>query len=427
VRALATNRGANVSRPALAYYAGIVCLGFGGAALLSSSAQAESLDDAVARQLEVVGPDVCARLLNGDSVAVLRGALVDICTRGIPAGGAGGSDSGGGGAATPSTVPEVVQKRMARGSEPHPDAEQATQSERAEAETELPGDVGVFFSAEYERLDREVTGFEDGYDSDLARATLGADRRFGDSLVAGIAVNGSGQWGDFDGGGNFDQSSIGALGFAAFSPLDPLMLEANAGYAHTFYDRKRAADFTQLDSGGAVDFTTSGRPEGDFDSEAVYGGALASYDVPIRNVTLSPQAGVDFHQLFFDSYRESGNSGLELEFRDDDQTFLQSRLGTVVSAAFSAPFGVIVPHASFDWKHEFLNDQRNVKVSFVGDTRGRPFHFETDDPDRDFFLVGAGISAVLPHGFQAFVSYRAMVGHSFFDGHAATIGVRGSF
>ncbi|MGH9992545.1 MAG: autotransporter domain-containing protein, partial [Nitrososphaera sp.] len=82
---------------------------------------------------------------------------------------------------------------------------------------------------------------------------------------------------------------------------------------------------------------------------------------------------------------------------------------------------------SFDWKHEFKDDQRALAVSFVGDTRATRFTYLDEAPERNFYIVNAGVSAVLPHGIQAFVNYRALVGHSFLEGHAGTIGMRVEF
>jgi outer membrane autotransporter protein len=386
---------------------------------------AQSLNDAVAAQLEVSGGLECGVLLGGDTgnLSSLSGELLNICTRGVPASGAGGASGGGGGAATPSTLPSVLDDRMSDSAEAA--RSQSASGDSKQSSVEWGNGIGTFVSVEYENLERDVTTFEDGYDSDMVRVTLGGDYRLSDRAVAGLAVDGFGHHGDYDAGGDFEDYSIGVLAFGSLTPLDAVSVDITAGYAHNFYDRTRVASFTQLDSGGAVDFTTSGDSRSDFDADGFHAAALASYDFQIENFTLSPQAGVEFRHVEFESYKESGNTGLELDFRRDDQTWLQSRVGALVSAAFSTQIGVVIPHASFDYKHEFENDQRKVEASFVGDARGASFRYETEDPDRDFFLVGGGASIVLARGIQAFAAYRGMVGHSFYDSHAVTVGLRG--
>jgi hypothetical protein len=55
------------------------------------------------------------------------------------------------------------------------------------------------------------------------------------------------------------------------------------------------------------------------------------------------------------------------------------------------------------------------------------FRFQNDPPDRNYFNLGAGIVAVLPHGFSPFLNYRALVGYKDQSSHIGTAGVRIEF
>jgi outer membrane autotransporter protein len=290
--------------------------------------------------------------------------------------------------------------------------------------------VSPWGSGEFESLDKEVTTFEDGYDSNIWRVTAGADYRFTDRIVAGLAFDAYWQKGDFNSGGGFNINSYGFLAYGSFVPLDKTYLQLSAGYARKTYNRDRIATFTQLDADGNVDFSTV--PFGtvvnaDHNAGEVRVSALAGYDYPIGNVTISPRAGFDFYHLNFGTYSETGSTGLELTFHDDAQTSLQTRLGVQALASFSTGFGLVVPQASFDWIHEFENDQRNVQVSFVDDTRAKRFTYQTEPPDRDWLEINAGVVVVLPNGLQVFGNYRTIVGNSIFDSQAGTIGLRVAF
>jgi len=97
--------------------------------------------------------------------------------------------------------------------------------------------------------------------------------------------------------------------------------------------------------------------------------------------------------------------------------------------SISTGFGVLVPQLGVNWIHEYGDNQRSVSAQFAQDLRDNPtkFSFETDKPDRDFFELSAGVSAVLPHNIQAFVNYRILVGHDFYDNQVGTAGLRVTF
>ena len=86
-----------------------------------------------------------------------------------------------------------------------------------------------------------------------------------------------------------------------------------------------------------------------------------------------------------------------------------------------------VPQASLTWKHEFENDPRDIAVSFVGDTRGTRFSYQTEAPDRDWGEINVGVGAVSPRGIQLFGNFRTLAGSKYFDSRAVTIGLRLSF
>jgi outer membrane autotransporter protein len=120
---------------------------------------------------------------------------------------------------------------------------------------------------------------------------------------------------------------------------------------------------------------------------------------------------------------------MELAIDDWSVDSLQTKLGLEGSAAISMGFGVLVPQAGFDWVHEFENDRQHLDARFAQDFRPTPtvFTFSTDQPDRDYFNITAGVVAVLPRGLQVFGQFRTLVGHKFFDSVGGSVGVRTEF
>lgn len=396
----------------------------GGLLLLSGPLHAQALNDVVNSQLQTDGVR-CLQLLGADQATdVLVGPLASLCSRGGSVGGGPGgpaSSAGGGGSATPTNLPRIVRQRLSR----EAGSEQNDGGAGDDALVELGQGLSLFFSSEYQSLDRKVTTFEDGYDSSIWHFTGGADYQLPGALTLGGAFDYKHQDGDFAASGGFRQDSYGALIFAGLTPMENAFVQLTAGYAFQQNQRNRFASFSELD--GAILFNRAGFVASDYDGHEMSAGVLSGYDFNIANVTIGPRLGVDWTKNIYDSYLESGNTGLELHFAKDRRTSLQSRTGVYGAMTFSTAFAVIVPQVSFDWVHEFSNDQREIGFSFVGDTRGRQFKFNNEKPDRDFFEVTAGSNFVLAHGVQAYLNYRAIAGHGYFNGHGANLGVRMEF
>lgn len=402
----------------------------GGALLVPMASFAQTLNDAVASQLEFRNFVPCAQLRAGQPIpdSYLTGRLLAICKRGGGSAGTTPSVSTGGGAATPTNLPSIVQKRLreAGGKTTQPTTGRGASADNIAT---FENGLSLFISGEFENLDRNGTAFEDGYDSDFWRITAGADAQVAESLVAGLAVDGSWQDGDFDGGGDFEVQSYGIVGFGIFLPTDTTFVQFYGGFARDSYSRDRNGVFTDVLPDGSlpVNLTASGIQNADYDADKYRAGVLLGYNYAIDRFSISPRAGLDWAHTNFETYSETGDSGLELTFHDDDQTWLQTRVGVQLSVDFRTVFGLIVPQASFDWKHEFENDQRNVQVSFVGDMRANRFSYQTQPPDHNWFEFNAGVVASVDDQIQLFGNYRTIIGHKFFDSHAGTIGLRIAF
>ena len=153
---------------------------------------------------------------------------------------------------------------------------------------------------------------------------------------------------------------------------------------------------------------------------------LTGYDHPIQNVTIGPRLGFNWSNTHIHNFSEDGNTGLELRYNDQYVNSLQSVVGLQGSAAFGTSVGVFVPQVNADYIHEYANSQRAINVQFVQDLRAdaTKFTFQNDNPARNYFSLGTGLLAVLPHGIQPFVNFRAMVGSSQFTNYAGTFGLR---
>lgn len=399
-----------------------------GASVLPVDTSAQALDDAVTAELATDKHGVpCGQLLNGstDTDFLGEGKLGEICNRVLPTPGFGTSSSTGGGAATPTILPSIVQQRLreARGKGKQP-TEKVTAAS-ADAVVQFGQRGNFFILAEDQKLDRNVTALEDGFKSKIRGVTAGVDVGITKSLIAGIAFDASWQNLNFNSGGHADIQSYGGVGYGAFLPTDRLSAQFYGGYDHLSFDRQRIATFTEKYKISQLPFNSDpGSQTANYGANAYKAGILIAYDLPIANVTISPFAAVDWRHTQFSTFSETGPTGLELTFHRDRITLLQSNLGVRASVAWRVGSWTFVPQASAGWKHEFENDQRNVEVSFVDDTRSKRFTYQTNAPDRNWGEINAGLIAVLPNGMQASGNYRTIVGNSLFDSRAVMASLR---
>jgi outer membrane autotransporter protein len=376
---------------------------------------AQPLNNVVEDLLEFdVDNILCGKLLSAGVAPT--GSLAAYCSQV----GSGSTSTSGGGAASPQTSPGIIQDRLQALRE---DQGEMSGTEDA-AISELAPGWSVFFSAEGEKLDRDVTTFEDGYDSDIGRLTIGTDFQLTDKATLGVAATYSNHQGNFDGGGDFDNNAYGLIAFASLAPHEKIFVQATMGYAFKEYDRTRSVSASITDPIPAPGNPISGSARGDYNGSELSMGVLMGYDHVIGSMTIGPRLGVDWIYNEFDSYTEQGGSGLDLVFDESDQTSLQSRVGLAGTMAISTGFGVIVPQVNADWVHEFANAQRTLAFSFADDTNRVGFAFQNESPDRDFFELAVGISAVLPNGWLPFVQFRTIAEHEFLESYVGTAGLR---
>jgi uncharacterized protein YhjY with autotransporter beta-barrel domain len=419
---------------------------------------AQSLDQAVSEQLLTVSSNACDVLRAGivtDQVAEFSPQLQVLCDN------TGGGTTGGGGVSASGSVGttqgiSMVTQRMTDVREQNNLASlRKTKGKEKVILVASSGDLAMllstdaghtsglnlFIGGEYEQLKKDPTNLEDGYDSDDWRMTAGADYRFTDWFVAGLAVGLNRLSGDLDGGGDFETASRGQTAYVVMLPHPRAFAQATVGYAQKDHDRTRSASLHRT-----TQVFTSGDTFGDYSGDEFSAQFLTGYDQPIGRFGIGPRAGFSYLRSQMDGYQETGNfiigelsaapefnvggpTGLELAFAEDTKTSAQTILGVDTSATFHLGTAVVIPKISLDWRHEFEDDQRTINVHFVQDNRAAPqvFGFETEQPDRDFFTIGGGISALFNNGLQTSLSVRTLLGHDYFNSTTVSFGLGKAF
>lgn len=285
------------------------------------------------------------------------------------------------------------------------------------------GRLSIFFSGDFARSDREQSDFETGYEADSYGGTVGADYRFGDRLVTGLAFSFANSDSEYDADvGDLDTDSLTATAYASFSATENLYFDAYAGHGWLDYEGGRRVAFA-LNTGVVV----NGAAAGDTEGRQWIAGARAGYDFFRGALTLGPYAKLDYASTDIDGFTESSATGLALAFEDQDIDSLQTAVGAQASYAISYSWGVLLPSARAEWVHEFDDDRRTITARFAGDPTGAPIAIQTDGPDRNFFRVGLSLSAVLPGGISPFADFEQRLGHDFLEEQKLSLGVRFEF
>lgn len=329
--------------------------------------------------------------------------------------------SSGGGAASTQTQFVAIARRLAKA---HGAADnKAGGGAGDENNFDLGRGLNLFVSGQFEGLDRVSTVYETGYKSNVNGVTSGADYRFSDWFVGGLAVNYNHWSGSFNNAGGFQTDTLDPMLYASIIPAENFFIDVLAEYGRQWRNRDRFTSFTDSQH---ILHTANGFASSDYQSDRYGANALMGYDYSIGPFTIGPRGRFRYSELNTGSYTESGNTGLELRLLNDRVTSVQTALGLQASAAFGTDFGVVAPQITADWTHEFQNNQRLISAQFAQDGRANPltFQYQSDVPVRNFFHVGTGVSLILPHGFQPFMNFEALLGNSQFSNFTGTAGVR---
>lgn len=315
---------------------------------------------------------------------------------------------------------------------------------------------GLFVTGHYATGDRDATTLEPGYDFDTYDVTLGVDRRVGGGFF-GLA-----------GGFRNAQSD---LHVSALTPVaGPGELEVD-GTTLSLYGGVGLGDAWLLD--GTVSFTTddfesatpvrydiAGHPVSQIAVAETEGDELVAsvglgFDRPSGGFSFQPALRLTYTDAQIDGYTEQfvtgpGSAldpvtgqpfghGMELAVDEQSIESLISTVGATLAWNVGTGWGVLVPQLRANWHHEFEDDARAIVTRFAatpsnisvflpgGDLSAINLTVFTNEPDRDYFDVGAGLQAVLAGGTQLFVLVESVVGLEEVSSFGGTAGVRFAF
>jgi uncharacterized protein with beta-barrel porin domain len=297
--------------------------------------------------------------------------------------------------------------------------------------------LNFFANGNYSTGDRDATVNEPGFDYDGAGFTLGADYQLSNDFVIGVAIGYDSTDAEIDlNGGDVDLDGYGLSLFGSYA-MDDFYFDLIGTYGKKDYETVRHVAYTvtsQVTPGTVTTVDQTFVSDTDADDWAVSLGAGYNY---IRGgLTVSPQVRLNYYNSQIDEYTETlanantnpgFGSGLAVD--DQDITSFTTNVGGRIAYAAKTGFGVVSPHLRAEWAHEFENDARTIKAIYINgsQTTGNIINIPGDEPDRNYFNLGAGVSAVFSHGIMAFFDYATILGLEDISSHVFTAGARVEF
>ena len=269
------------------------------------------------------------------------------------------------------------------------------------------GRWGIFVNGSLITGSRSSSNREVGFGFDSLSLTVGADYRINPAFFAGGAVGISRNEANLRSNtGEVEVDGYSASLFATkFFPSD-VYLDGIVTLGRHRYDTTRVV--FPGDNGQ----NARSRPRGRELALAVNAGI----DHDHGPWTFGFQGSAEYVRLGIDGYEERPSNGNETGFgslltiRSQSVSSLTTEAALQITYAQPFRYGVLLPTARAGVEREFRDDSRQVTARFTHDPSAEHFSIRTDDPNRHYVNLGAGLSAQFAHGVSAFVFVESREG-----------------
>jgi len=267
---------------------------------------------------------------------------------------------------------------------------------------------GSFVNATVIAGDRDKTGQETGFDFRAEGITAGADYRISDKLVVGGALGYSGKDSDFKGNaGNLDINNWHLTAYGSYYQSASFYLDGLIRVGKNNIDTRRR-----------INLPGDPLQEGIGDTTGLeYAISLSGgYEYSRNALTFGPYGRLGYIRTSINGYTESASnpggigSGSVLTIDNQDVDSITAVLGSQASYAISARNAVYLLQLNGEWEHEFRDNSRAIAAQFAYDPTRTSFNIDSDSPDRNYFNLGLGVTAVFANGRSGFLHYESRLG-----------------
>lgn len=279
-----------------------------------------------------------------------------------------------------------------------------------------PNRFGLFINGMYGAGNKDSTDGEDGYDAAARGFTAGADYRVSASSILGVAFGYSNSDTDFEitptvSGGGLDVKSSTFSAYALWFGKR-FYTDGIISFGSSTYDLERSILIPSTGLEQSPDNPNDGANRtavADTDGQQFRASFSTGMEIVSGKMTFAPYARLSMMQIDLDGYDETGAGGLNLRVQNQDIESITSALGYRLVGVMSTGSSIISPQLSFEWVHEFSDDARDITSTYIHDPRELELLAVTDTPDRNYYTVGLGVSAVLRNRTQLYAEVKSLL------------------
>lgn len=278
--------------------------------------------------------------------------------------------------------------------------------------------LGVFVNGNIGFGDRRTTSNEAGYNLNNHGMTAGADYRISNNFLLGLAFSyDHARSGYLNNLGKMETDTYTGAIYGSFFTDNGFFVDGIFSGGHSNYASSRNIRYTIPE---VIDTQATGKTQGnEFDVAMTTG-----FNFHLAGLTVTPQVRVDYTTTQVDALTEQGGDGWALHIADQTFESLQTAPGLQLAYAVNLPWAVIMPMVRAEYIHEFQNNNRTINANYLGDVTKQNLIILTDNPDRDYIVASAGLSAQFAHGISAFANYDTIQAHSYVNNHNFSGGLR---
>jgi outer membrane autotransporter protein len=270
------------------------------------------------------------------------------------------------------------------------------------------------------------------FDYDIAGLTFGADYRFNDRLVAGLALGYSDNDAELAGSrGDVATKGWTLSGYATWYSTTAWYVDGTLLLGRLDYDLRRRLSYsiTGLDGGRTiVDQVASASTDGDLLGASIsIGRDWQKGPWNVNGYFRGQYARVKTDAFVERMIEGLPGQGLALAVDSRSTESMTSAFGVRATYVLSRDWGILMPNASIEWEHEFEDDPGRLTARLAFDPTATPIERFGDALDSDYFNLGIGLSALFPGGRSAYLFYEELVGASRIRQGLLSLGVRLEF